>query len=56
MEFDFFTVTEGLSDRQINELYLSQEGFIWAGTRDGLNRFDGYNFWPWANSLLALRT
>ncbi|MEO1256522.1 MAG: hypothetical protein AAFY41_16770, partial [Bacteroidota bacterium] len=28
----------------INELYLGNEGFVWVGTRDGLNRFDGYNF------------
>lgn len=44
--FDFFTVNEGLSDRQITALHLGEEGFIWVGTRDGLNRFDGYNFLP----------
>lgn len=42
--FDFFTVNEGLSDRQITSLHLGAEGFVWVGTRDGLNRFDGYRF------------
>lgn len=46
LDFDFFTVNEGLSDRQITELYIDKQGFVWAGTRDGLNRFDGYNFEP----------
>lgn len=44
--FDFFTVNEGLSDRQITALHIGEEGFIWVGTRDGLNRFDGYSFLP----------
>ncbi len=43
-DFDFFTVNEGLSDRQITSLHLGAEGFVWVGTRDGLNRFDGYRF------------
>lgn len=46
LDFNFFTVNDGLSDRQINELYLGEDGFLWVGTRDGLNRFDGYNFLP----------
>lgn len=46
LAFDFFTVNQGLSDRQITELHLDNEGFVWVGTRDGLNRFDGYNFLP----------
>lgn len=44
--FDFFTVNEGLSDRQITALHIGEEGFVWVGTRDGLNRFDGYSFLP----------
>lgn len=42
--FDFTNVKEGLSDRQVNALSLGPDGFLWVGTRDGLNRFDGRRF------------
>jgi two-component sensor histidine kinase/ligand-binding sensor domain-containing protein len=35
---------DGLSDRLINCLFQDDRGFIWIGTRHGLNRFDGYKF------------
>lgn len=46
LNFDLFSVNEGLTDRQITEIYLGDEGYVWVGTRDGLNRFDGYTFLP----------
>lgn len=51
--FDFFVINEGLSDRQISELHLSKDGFIWVGTRDGINRFDGYNFLPFGQGATS---
>jgi class 3 adenylate cyclase/ligand-binding sensor domain-containing protein len=35
---------EGLSHRITSKIVQSENGFIWIGTINGLNRFDGYNF------------
>lgn len=42
--FDHLTVDDGLSYTTVHALLEDQLGMIWAGTRFGLNRFDGYEF------------
>jgi ligand-binding sensor domain-containing protein/signal transduction histidine kinase len=44
LRFDRFTLDHGLSNNFITSVLQDQEGFIWVGTDDGLNRFDGYTF------------
>jgi signal transduction histidine kinase/DNA-binding response OmpR family regulator/ligand-binding sensor domain-containing protein len=39
-----FRTTDGLSNDQVLSLLEDREGFIWVGTKYGLNRFDGHNF------------
>ncbi len=39
-----FNTTEGLSQNSVNCAIQTSEGFLWLGTYDGLNRFDGKNF------------
>jgi ligand-binding sensor domain-containing protein len=40
----FFNPDNQLSSSFVTQMYLDQEGFIWATTRDGINRYDGYQF------------
>lgn len=35
---------QGLSQSVVQKIIQSRDGFIWAATQDGLNRFDGYRF------------
>lgn len=36
--------SKGLSNRKITQLLQDYKGYLWIGTADGLNRFDGYTF------------
>ena len=44
LESEYFSVNDGLSERQINDILLSRYGLIWLATDRGLNMFDGYSF------------
>ena len=39
--FDRITVTDGLPGERVNALFEDRDGFIWAGTEDGLARLEG---------------
>lgn len=44
IRFDLFTIEQGLSSSVIYSINQDKKGFLWIGTGEGLNRFDGYNF------------
>ena len=44
LHFDHISVEEGLSQNEVNCIFQDRKGFLWIGTEDGLNKFDGYQF------------
>jgi len=42
--FSRYQVEDGLSNNTVICSMQDQKGFLWFGTKDGLNRFDGYTF------------
>lgn len=42
--FDRITRQDGLSHNKVNTILEDRRGFIWFGTDDGLNRYDGHYF------------
>jgi signal transduction histidine kinase/ligand-binding sensor domain-containing protein/DNA-binding response OmpR family regulator len=44
IRFERITIESGLSNSEVNSIIQDSTGFIWIGTRNGLNRFDGNRF------------
>lgn len=47
--FNHFTIKDGLSQSQAFTLFQDSYGYLWIGTQDGLNRFDGNAFKVYKN-------
>lgn len=42
--FRHLTIEDGLSQSTINCIFQDKNGYMWFGTQDGLNKYDGYKF------------
>lgn len=42
--FNYLNIKDGLSQSTVETIIKDKKGFMWFGTNDGLNRYDGYNF------------
>ncbi len=44
LKFENFDTNKGLSSSTCVEIFQDKEGFLWFGTIDGLNKYNGYEF------------
>src|SRR6266540_2336858 len=44
LRFDHISIEQGLSQSSVWVIFQDSRGFLWFGTEDGLNRYDGYTF------------
>ena len=44
IRFERISIEHGLSHPTVTAITQDQSGFMWFGTEDGLNRYDGYEF------------
>ena len=48
--FDHLNTNDGLSQNSVWAITKDSKGFMWFGTDDGLNRYDGYEFITYRNN------
>ncbi|WP_338769087.1 ATP-binding protein [Bernardetia sp. ABR2-2B] len=44
LAYQHLTTEDGLSNNFVTAIIQDQKGFIWIGTQEGLNKYDGYSF------------
>ena len=44
LKFENFDTIDGLSSSTCTDIFQDKEGFMWFGTIDGLNKYNGYEF------------
>ncbi len=47
--FTHFTTNDGLAQNMVVCMHLDSRGFLWFGTKNGLSRYDGYEFHNYEN-------
>jgi len=50
-DFTRISINDGLSQSTVRTILQDSEGYMWFGTQDGLNKYDGYNFTIYKNDL-----
>ena len=50
LKFENLQTDAGLSQSNVTTILQDSKGFMWFGTRDGLNKYDGYKFVVYKNN------
>jgi ligand-binding sensor domain-containing protein len=50
VRFEHLTIKDGLSQSMIYSIFQDSFGYLWIGTQDGLNRYDGNQFTVYKNN------
>jgi len=50
LRFETISLEDGLSQSTVFCILQDSQGFMWFGTEDGLNKYDGYNFTVFKNN------
>ena len=53
---DQLSLNEGLSQSQVQAILQDSRGYVWFGTQDGLNRYDGYQIRQFHNDPFDKKT
>ncbi len=56
LRFEHFFVEDGLSQSMVRCILQDGQGYLWIGTEDGLNRYDGYTFKVYKNDPVDLES
>lgn len=56
LRFSHISTEQGLSQGFVYAVHQDAMGFMWFGTRDGLNRYDGYSFLRFTHQPFARET
>ena len=51
LRFENISLEEGLSQSTVFSIIQDSQGFMWFGTEDGLNKYDGFNFTIYKSDL-----
>ncbi len=49
-KFENYTTLDGLSDPNVNTILQDSRGYLWIGTNNGLNRWNGYEYKIYKNN------
>jgi ligand-binding sensor domain-containing protein len=49
--FDKYSIKNGLSQSASICMYQDKLGYIWVGTQQGIDRFDGYTFKQYSHDI-----
>ncbi len=47
IRFDRLSIDDGLMQRSVGAIVQDRQGFMWFGTQDGIDKYDGYTFTPY---------